>query len=135
MTGVVAIFGPTKNSKIVVTDSVFLAYKSISTAAFSSIVNQPEIVESWARRLEAEVSTFGKFNKMVVVYIDVNPPPVFWDYKCLKCRWWGQKVGLPDQTCKVVEGIISPQGWCVIWVPPADYKALSWPKELLEGKW
>ena len=134
ISGVALILEPVKGSRML-PDALYLTYKSISTAAFSAIVNRPSVVDAWSRLIEAEVSTFGKLNKLDVVYLDVNPPPVFWDYKCLKCRWWGPKVGLVDQTCKVVEGIISPNGWCAIWLPPDDYKALTWPKELLEGGW
>ena len=116
-------------------DLFYLIYTSISRAALAEITRDPSKVQRWVSEIEAQVSTRGKLTQSEVVYIDISPPPFFWDYKCLKCRWWGPTVGLGDQTCKVVEGVISSQGWCAIWVPPHGYKAFTWPKELLGGKW
>ncbi|GAI73013.1 unnamed protein product, partial [marine sediment metagenome] len=76
------------------------------------------------------VAEEGKFTKQQVAYIPFSPPPVFWDYKCRKCLFWETPNG-----CRVVEGEISPRGWCAIWLPPEDYKAFSWPSELLKGDW
>ncbi|GAI45017.1 unnamed protein product, partial [marine sediment metagenome] len=47
-----------------------------------------------------------------------------------KCKFWKE----PD-SCQVVEGKISLGAWCAIWLPPEDYKAFSWPSELLKGDW
>jgi hypothetical protein len=125
---------PTTDPKLL-PDAFYLTYKSISMAAVSAVMNNPKYIESWASIIQTRTTVEGLFDKMDVVYVNLNPPPVFWDYKCKKCRWWGPTVGQQDKTCKVVAGTISPQGWCAIWVPPKDYKALSWPKELIQGRW
>ena len=103
--------------------------KSIGLAAMNATIS-PGTLQPWINEIETRVTEQGKFTKSQVGYLPFSPPPVFWDYKCKKCRFWES----PD-ACKVVEGAISPSGYCVIWVPPEEYKALSWPKELLKGDW
>jgi len=106
-----------------------LLIKSISLAALNATVS-PGTLQPWIDEINERVAEQGKFSKSAVAYIPVSPPPVFWDYKCRKCLFWEDPRG-----CKVVEGDISPFGWCAIWLPPGDYKALTWPKELLAGDW
>ena len=106
-----------------------LLVKSVGLAALSSTV-KPGVLQPWVSEIEERVRLNGKLSKMSVAYLPFSPPPVFWDYKCKKCRWWEE----PD-TCKVVESKISSQGWCAIWVPPVTYKAFTWPVELIRGDW
>ena len=106
-----------------------LLITSISKAAANATIS-PGTLQPWIDDINRRVAEEGKFFKTQVAYIPFSPPPVFWDYKCRKCRFWQS----PD-SCTVVEGKISPGGWCAIWLPPEDYKAFSWPKELLSGDW
>ena len=108
---------------------IYLVYKSVGTAALDATVT-PGSLKVWVAYIDNNVNKFGKYSKSSVLYINVSPPPFFWDYKCKKCRWWQ-----PPDSCKVVEGRISPIGWCAIWLPPDDYKAFTWVKELIRGKW
>lgn len=110
-------------------DAVYLAYKSISTAAISA-GSKRGLLEGWEKQIRKWAAFNEKFAKLEVVYLDLNPPPVFWDYKCMKCRFWQ-----PPNGCVVVGGDISPQGWCAIWLPPDLYKRFTYPKEFLKGDW
>jgi len=103
--------------------------KSISKAAADSTY-KPGVLQPWVDEIENKVATDGKFTKLQVLYLPFSVPPAFWDYKCKKCRFWEEPDG-----CTVVEGKISPQGWCAIWLPPEDYEPFTWPKELLKGNW
>jgi len=114
---------------MILPDLIFLMAKSIGLAALDSTV-RPGVLQPWAGEIENYVSHLGKFSKFSVAYVPFSPPPVFWDYKCRKCRWWQD-----PSSCKTVEGEISPQGWCAIWIAPPTYKALTWPQELLKGNW
>jgi len=107
----------------------FLTVKSIGSAALDATI-KPGTLQPWVNEIESKVATSGKFSKLSVAYLPFSPPPVFWDYKCRKCRWWEVR-----GACKTVEGEISPQGWCAIWIAPPTYKALTWPQELLRGDW
>lgn len=106
-----------------------LLIKSITTAAANATVS-PGVLEEWVQEIEGYVEEHGKYSKQAVAYLPLSPPPVLWDYKCRKCRFWQE-----PNSCTVVEGEISPRGWCAVWLPPDDYKALSWPRELLSGDW
>jgi len=106
-----------------------LLINSIGLSALDATV-KPGVLQPWVDEINERVAKEGKFAKPSVAYMPFSPPPVFWDYKCRKCRYWQE----PD-ACEVVEGKISPQGWCAIWIPPQDYKAFSWPQELLRGDW
>jgi len=113
----------------VLPDIVFLLSNSISRAALGATV-KPGLDLGWINTIEKYVSHEGKFSKFAVAYVPISPPPVFWDYKCLKCYFWqGPKY------CKVVEGIIVPRGWCAIYMPKVNYKPLSWPLELVTAHW
>ena len=106
-----------------------LLVKSITKAAANATIS-PGTLQPWVDDINRRVAEEGKFSKTQVGYIPFSPPPVFWDYKCQKCRFFQSL-----DSCTVVDGKISPGGWCAIWLPPEDYKALSWPKELLSGDW
>ena len=106
-----------------------LLITSISKAAANATFS-PGTLQPWVDDINRRLAEEGKFPKPAVAYMPFSPPPVFWDYKCRKCRFWQG----PD-SCTVVEGEISPGGWCAIWLPPEDYKAFSWPSELLKGDW
>jgi len=106
-----------------------LLVKSVSLAA-ANATYAPGTLQSWVDEINAHVAEKGKFTKSQVAYIPFSPPPVFWDYKCRKCRYWVEL-----NACEVVEGEISPRGWCAIWLPPDDKPALSWVNELLKGDW
>lgn len=110
-------------------NQLFLLVKSIGLAAMDATV-KPGSLQPWVDEVEEYVNINGKFSKSQVVYAPFSPPPAFWDYKCKKCRWWQEPNG-----CKVVEGDISPGGWCAIWMPPSSYKAFTWPQELVRGQW
>jgi len=103
--------------------------KSVVLAASNATIS-PGILQPWVDEINRRVAEQGKFSKSAVAYIPLSPPPVFWDYKCKKCRFWQA----PD-SCIVVEGKISPTGWCAIWVPPEGKPAFSWIGELISGDW
>lgn len=119
---------------LVLPDVIYLTYKSISSAVLDATLS-PGVLAKWIAVVEARVSAEGQFPQWTVIYSNVSPPPVFWDYKCMKCRWWGPTLALPNETCKVVAGRISPAGWCGLWTPPDGYEKLTWPKELIAGNW
>jgi len=106
-----------------------LLFKSITLAGANATIS-PGALQPWLDEIEQTVAEQGKYSKQSVAYLPFSPPPALWDYKCKKCRAWQPPAG-----CKWVEGKIAPIGWCTIWLPPDDYKALSWPKELLSGDW
>lgn len=110
-------------------DLFLLLVKSIGLAA-ADATYKPGILQPWVEEIEHYVNLNGKFTKFSVAYFPFSPPPVFWDYKCMKCRWW-----VDTDACKAVEGVISPRGWCAVWIAPSTYKAFTWPKELLRGEW
>lgn len=110
-------------------DLRWLLVNSIGRAALDATV-KPGVLQPWIDELDRYVKANGKFGKLQVSYLPVSPPPVFWDYKCKKCRVWQE----PD-ACLWVDGKIAPSGWCAVWLPPDDYKALTWPEELLKGDW
>ena len=103
--------------------------KSIGLAAANATI-QPGVLQPWINEINQHVAEQGKFSKSAVAYIPLSPPPVFWDYKCRKCRFWQG----PD-SCTVVDGKISSGGWCAIWLPPDDKPAFSWINELLGRYW
>ena len=106
-----------------------LLVKSISLAARNATIS-PGVLQPWIDDINRYVTEHGKFSKSQVAYIPFSPPPVFWDYKCKKCRFL-----IEPNTCKVVEGKISQGGWCASWLPPEGKPALSWVKELSKGDW
>ncbi|MBA7615546.1 hypothetical protein ES703_22827 [subsurface metagenome] len=106
-----------------------LLITSISKAAANATIS-PGTLQPWVEEIEQTVAEKGKFSKPTVAYIPLSPPPVFFDYKCKKCRFW-----IAPDACGVVEGKISPIGWCAIWLPPDDKPAFSWINELLRGDW
>lgn len=114
---------------MILPDLFFLLVRSIGAAALDVTIG-PGMLQPWVDELESYVSKLGKFTKFSVSYLPFSPPPVFWDYKCKKCLWW-----VDPNTCKTVEGNISPNGWCAIWVPPSTYKPFTWPVELIKGEW
>lgn len=106
-----------------------LLITSISRAAANATIS-PGTLQPWVDDINRRVAEEGKFTKTAVAYIPFSPPPVFWDYKCRKCRFWQE-----PNSCQVVEGEISPGGWCAIWLPPDTYKPFTWPNELMRGDW
>lgn len=106
-----------------------LLFKSISLAAANATI-KPGVLEPWIDEINKYVTEKGKFSKPQVAYVPLSPPPVFWDYKCRKCRFW-----IAPDACEVVEGAIAPRGWCTIWLPPEDKPAFSWVRELSRGDW
>lgn len=116
----------------------YMLFKSITIAARNATI-QPGVMQAWIDEIEAQVDSQGKFTKSAVGYRTFSPPPVFWDYKCAKCRAWIQLEAMgytvyPGQ-CKWVEGEIARNGWCSIWLPPDDKPVLSWIKEFQSGDW
>lgn len=110
---------------------ISLLVNSVARAALDSRARPgtASLLQPWVEALEAKVLRVGKYSKGEVLYVPFSPPPALWDYKCKKCGFW-QEGG-----CSVVEGSISPSGWCVNWIPPANYKPLTWPQELAKGEW
>ncbi len=113
----------------VLPDLVWLVVNSIGRAALDATVKRGTL-QPWVDELSQYVQANGKFSKFSVAYLPISPPPLFWDYKCKKCLWFQ----LPN-ACLVVDGDITPSGWCSIWLPPENYKAFTWPTELLKGDW
>jgi len=111
------------------TSILSLLITSISKAAANATIS-PGTLQPWIDDINNRVAEESKFLKTQVAYIPFSPPPVFWDYKCRKCRFWQA----PD-SCTVVDGKISPGGWCAIWLPSDDRPAFSWINELLKGDW
>lgn len=97
--------------------------KSIGLATINATVS-PGILQPWVDEIEQTVAKEGKFSKSAVAYIPLAPPPLFWDYKCKKCRFW-----VEPNSCTVVEGDISPRAWCAIWLPPDGKPPFSWIRE------
>lgn len=118
----------------VLPDLFYLTFKSISSAALDATIS-PGLLAKWEAALDEQIANAGKFTQFSVFYRDISPPPVFWDYKCFKCKKWGPNQGQPDRTCLWVADDISPEGWCAIWIPNTGYKAFSWPQELVAGNW
>lgn len=110
---------------------VSLLLNSITRAVLDSRARPgvASVLQPWVDALETKVMRIGKYSKSEVIYIPFSPPPALWDYKCKKCNWWR------DGGCAMVEGEISPSGWCAVWIPPSNYRPLSWPKELVRGEW
>jgi hypothetical protein len=111
---------------------VSLLFNSVVRAALDSRARPgtASLLQPWVEALEAKALRAGKYSKGAVLYIPLSPPPVLWDYKCRKCYFWQEGGG-----CAMVEGKVSPSGWCTLWIPPADYQPLTWPKELASGDW
>ncbi len=114
-------------------DLFYLTVNSIGSAAVDTL--KPGTLQKWVDTLNEQIVAEGQFTQFSVFYRDISIPPLVWDYKCRKCLWWGPANGMPDRSCKAVAGDITPQGWCVIWLPPPAYKPMTWPRELLEGDW
>lgn len=107
----------------------YLLVNSIGRAAADATWSVGKI-EEWVKQVEEHVAVNGQYHHFGVLYSPWAPPPVLWDYKCRKCRWWQE-----PRECKVVMGDINGNGWCVLWVPPADYRAGTWPMEFIGGDW
>jgi hypothetical protein len=116
------------NPKII-PDLLWLLGNSIGRAALNATLS-PGVLEPWTSELDHYVQANGQFSKFAVGYLPVSPPPVFWDYKCKKCRSW-----IMPNACNLVAGAIAPIGWCACWTPPDTYNAFTWPQELLAGNW
>lgn len=112
-----------------VTFPLAMLAKSVSVAATNATV-RPGVLQPWVDEIETHVQENGSFTKSQVLYSPLSPPPVFWDYKCAKCRFYDGAGG-----CRVVDGEIGRNGWCVLWLPPDNKPAFTWPNELLRGDW
>lgn len=53
-----------------------------------------------------------KADKGVILYTEKAPPPLLDRYECRLCALFQA----PDN-CNVVDGTISPNGWCLFWAP------------------
>jgi len=107
-------------------DVVFLLVNSIARAALARSLNLPEVERQWVEAVEAEVKANGKLSKFAAAYVSFHPPPAFWGYYCLKCRWWVDTGNPAVGRCSVVEGDINAGGWCALWTPPPDEPIGSW---------
>lgn len=136
------LFNQLRDSPPMVTDLGWLLSNSIGRAAIN-VINPTEQakLQSWIDELDNYVSANGKFPQFEVAYLPFSPPPLFWDYKCRKCRGYYTEIISPMSLdavtgyCKWVDGNISPSGWCSCWLAPDDYKAFTWPAELMAGDW
>jgi hypothetical protein len=132
-------------------DLFWLAYNSVVRAACAGVApnaqlpgmqqNFEALYQDWINNVTSYVALNGKFSKFEAAYLPFSPPPLFWDYKCRKCRFYipvqiavAQAPG-PQPQCTLVDGDISPSAWCSLWMAPDTYKAFSWPSELLAGNW
>ena len=113
----------------VLPDLLWLLGNSIGRAALNATL-KPGVLDPWITEIDRYVQANGQFSHLAVSYLPVSPPPVFWDYKCRKCLKFSE-----PSACLWVGGEIKPAGWCSLWVPPSDYKAFTWPAELLAGNW
>ena len=88
-------------------------------------VVKPEELVKLRRELRAQVASQGrKFSKLESLYLFFTPfPPGVWLYDCANCDFY------KERTCEIVEGKISPAGWCGFWVSRVGDKPLSWVKE------
>ena len=85
------------------------------------IVN-PDVLGQIRRELRDHVAREGKFSKLESLYLPFTPfPPGVWLYDCVNCELYQQQ-----RTCEIVEGNISPLGWCGFWVSRVGDKPLSW---------
>ncbi len=112
----------------------YLVVNSVGRAALDATI-KPGVLQPWVDELDRYVQANGKFSQFAAAYLPLSPPPAFWDYKCKKCLKWGPNQGQADRTCLWIQGDISPEGWCSIWVPNTGYKAFTWPQELISGNW
>lgn len=87
---------------------ISLLSRSVKAIILGTI--NPDALQELISEVEQE-ATGGKLTKAEVGYLPVHPPPGLYNYKCSNCHWWEQG------NCKVVQGNISPNGWCFIWVP------------------
>lgn len=86
---------------------------SVSLAGLSLVAPRP--LESFIEQTTAKVESEGRFKQQEVLYTPFYPPPVVWVYRCITCR-----IFQGDRTCGWIEGDISPNGWCTIWVPKVE---------------
>lgn len=87
-----------------------------------SLLN-PEVRDESLTLIRARVGTDGKFSKFEVFYFPITPiPPAAWFYDCADCVFYEPST----RGCEVVEGIIEPYAWCVLWVNNQDDKPFSW---------
>lgn len=83
--------------------------------------------------LTMEVMERGrKFTKQEVAYLATHPPPLFWEYRCGRCRYW-QQVGACEKVGAPGDERISDVGFCVIWLPPSRAEVpFSWISRIRE---
>ena len=108
-------------------DTLYLLVNSIGLPAADAVGLAPGRGEEWAQALEAYVAQAGKFSKLDIVYVPVQPPPFFWDYNCGRCKYWTEPNG-----CTLVEGWVARGGWCAIYMPPAGVKPFTWPVRVIQ---
>lgn len=112
---------------ILLPDILWLFGNSVGRAALNVTV-KPGALKPWVDGLTEYVSHYGKFTKFQAGYIPFPLPPLFWDYKCRRCRFWQGNFA-----CSLVDGEILPQGWCAVWCPPDGVKQFSWVGEWMHG--
>ena len=115
------------------TSKPYMLFKSITTAANRN--SNPNAFQDWITQVQNQVKASGQFEKSAAGYLPVSPPPAFWNYQCRLCRFWGLSNGQPEGRCTIVKGDINSRGWCVLWCPPDNYAAFSWPSQLIVGNW
>ena len=106
-----------------VTPNISALSRLTSTLRFTALgIVDPGLLEEYTQQLEGQVNSDGKFSQSDVQYKN-NPiiPPIIYDYRCSQCLFWED-----PNSCKVVEGEISEDGWCVFWVPPNNTVPLSY---------
>lgn len=113
----------------------------------------PRVLSAYLRRGEAGLTDIeerlheeahdqpeGKFGKREVAYLPQSPfPPLLWQNRCGRCRFWEE--GSPGEpgTCHIVgrEGdpfggeAIHPRGWCGLFTPASGEPAFAWFHERL----
>jgi hypothetical protein len=104
-----------------------LLLKSVGLAAADAAGLAPGKAAEWVSTLEARVTQQGKYSKFSVMYLPVQPPPLFWRYSCDNCRFWTEPNG-----CTLVEGFIAAGGWCGIFMPKDGDRPFSWPTQFLQ---
>lgn len=109
-------------------DLFYLLVNSVGRAALGATI-APGLDKEWRESLEDHVAKNGKLTKFEAGYTPIAPPPVFWEYNCGGCIAFERETS----TCKWVKeegfpnpGIIHPQGWCAVFMPPDGERPLSW---------
>jgi len=60
------------------------------------------------------------------MYSNIPPPTLIYKYDCKNCAFWD------NGKCKAVEGEISKDAWCIIWIPNNPLQP-AMPKSIIDS--